>query len=1399
MNDAYLFRDNKKNHLIILMKSMSLFLLFCTTTALSQAPESYFSDISLPSPAASEMTRYDAQLPNLFTGTANVQVPLYTIDFDGFSLPITMSYNASGVKVNQEATEAGLGWSLNATGVISRVIKGTNDFGQGNDRPGYINETLDFYNKALNWENLTSYEKIQHQQQMSDGFYDFEPDIFSYNFFGYSGSFVLTRKDANDNVYVKKLNVDPVKIDFILNEVNIKNSYFTVTTPNGFVGYFNVKEFTTNFSGFYENLAFPDIIPQTCTELAGGGINRFEVQKGNFRGITAWYLDRIESPKGKILNFTYNINNDGELSDYLSVGMPSFSEYDTNSGDFDQRGFSRQVVEHVYLEKIELVDEFEIDFGMENRYDLGRFDLFALAGFFPHFPNGGQQTLVYLDENLPYLKRYSHITVNGLESNSILNKQINFHQSYFNPHYLTYGSQEEKSLFLRSRLDGITIDDQNYEFTYYQGKGGLPSKITFGQDHTGGYNGQYTNQRLAEVAIPFPLFSRSTFTPVDYPGRFHYYLQDERKPKLDYAIGGALEKIIYPTGGYSTYLYDLQEFHAEGNQNGSGWTFPNNGESKRVVPPAINPQGDAGTIQLGGLRIKEIITNDHSNVPIGRKSYEYNIENSSQSSGEIMAPLLHFAAIFDSPVGSGPNDQAYIVERSKNIPGKSLAHGNLIGYSRVKETVWSQNGDSYSSVHSFESHPTVLEDRFTSMANFDNMNGQLNLKEDVEHAGINSERIVKNYKVDDFENTVQDEVEAVGYTLHNISVDPILGTTANYAIYPYRLPISFVRPSQVTNTTFFKNLPAHTTTSNFTYDDFAQQKTSQTSGSKNETIEDIVLRLGDYCETCGPQINGKSLNEWMALDNMVSQPLESIRKINGTISSATGYRYGLEHGNVVLKEVFRYDEDKALYTQSVDGFSFGGGYESVGTFDKYNEDGKLLQQTIANGMTTAYIWDTYSNYPIVKGENIGYDELLIAYNDALGVNFEDNLRSHPNTKSAHITTYDADAWVGLNRIVDPAQVSQQFDYDLNERLKSIKDNDQNLLVDYEYNFGSTAKSGGLCAESLYMGQAKPSETITKELEIINRANHGITISDVFASTNFGTSMNWPNGSQVYVAPNDSFIVPVTFTAPTQENDYSGTLTVRSNDLNEDLIIDLFATSINFFSQLSIPKDCYVIGSYQDANDQTQPKSTDTKTVRIENLGNGPLYFSDIESNDDNLIVDYAARLKYNEDGTTYTHYYEIPANSFIDVPVRLFSFTYTDIGDWDDAGSITINYREDDGSLNTADIDYFRYPNQCQNEPDEPPFVVMGDQVADCNYGMEGSVVINSGSIIVFNQTNRSAGQGGSGVVISITGGPGNGIGEGGSIVLTPTTYPTTYTFSSTSATCGSDFIGTAAIVITAQ
>lgn len=54
------------------------------------------------SPNASSLAIYADYPVSHYTGIPKINIPLTEIDFDGFKLPISLNYHASGIKVSQE-------------------------------------------------------------------------------------------------------------------------------------------------------------------------------------------------------------------------------------------------------------------------------------------------------------------------------------------------------------------------------------------------------------------------------------------------------------------------------------------------------------------------------------------------------------------------------------------------------------------------------------------------------------------------------------------------------------------------------------------------------------------------------------------------------------------------------------------------------------------------------------------------------------------------------------------------------------------------------------------------------------------------------------------------------------------------------------------------------------------------------------------------------------------------------------------------------------------------------------------------------------------------------------------------------------------------------------------------
>lgn len=150
--------------------------LFTPYHSLAQSGEN--TSYLTPSPEASGLAKYAATPVNLYTGTPQIGIPLLELPGRNVTVPIVLSYNASGIKVQDVASWVGLGWSLQAGGMISRVVRGLPD------------EKTNGYCSAEKTGN-----KVQMMQECIEkslkGEWDTEPDLFFFNFMGQTGKFVL--------------------------------------------------------------------------------------------------------------------------------------------------------------------------------------------------------------------------------------------------------------------------------------------------------------------------------------------------------------------------------------------------------------------------------------------------------------------------------------------------------------------------------------------------------------------------------------------------------------------------------------------------------------------------------------------------------------------------------------------------------------------------------------------------------------------------------------------------------------------------------------------------------------------------------------------------------------------------------------------------------------------------------------------------------------------------------------------------------------------------------------------------------------------------------------------------------------------------------------------------------
>ena len=151
---------------------LSIILIFIFKESIGQELPTY----APVSPNAASLGKFGVFPVNKNLGTTNVSIPLYTIKQGDIEIPISLSYNAtSGIRVNEEASWVGLGWTLNAGGAIVRNVKGQPDT---RDIPD-LSSTLDF--------NLANYNYLSKLGEQ--GRADTAQDEYLFNALGNTGKF----------------------------------------------------------------------------------------------------------------------------------------------------------------------------------------------------------------------------------------------------------------------------------------------------------------------------------------------------------------------------------------------------------------------------------------------------------------------------------------------------------------------------------------------------------------------------------------------------------------------------------------------------------------------------------------------------------------------------------------------------------------------------------------------------------------------------------------------------------------------------------------------------------------------------------------------------------------------------------------------------------------------------------------------------------------------------------------------------------------------------------------------------------------------------------------------------------------------------------------------------------
>ncbi|EQB92678.1 hypothetical protein HZP64_10665 [Elizabethkingia anophelis] len=489
----------------------SLFSFMCASIILNAQKKEL---ISFPTSAeAYSLSKVEKMPMDYFRGKANINIPIYTITVDDVSIPISLSYNTGGIKLNEVSSIVGLGWALNIPGSIQQEIKGISDF-SANTLSKDINDYEKYRGITLTAKtDLENHKKAEDLEAIMENAYDTKPDIFNFNLPTISGAFILQNNNAGSFILKK----DGLKGFTIPNEdviIDIDKGRFHIKDSKGIEYWMGSKSSVSSYYNYK--------ISQNSTSYAIDNI------KINDKFISFVYAKKNvykEQNSVEIANLKFSVDPAGSY-----YKQPPLLKYEkkpsyTTSAD--------NLINKIEFDKGEIIflysDDEDMNFSDGTKY---RKDLEG---------NQGVALRKILVKN---------------KSGDII-KDVTLNYSYFD-NTNTDKTYEDYRLKLVSIHDNLQNND--YKFTYDE-EFSFPRRNSNNDDYWG-----YVNSLGGDKGTGIPLNYTSN-TNIQIPVvDYGQLLRRDREAVEKYAKIGSLKSIQYPTGARKNFHYELPSSNNNGKK-----------------------------------------------------------------------------------------------------------------------------------------------------------------------------------------------------------------------------------------------------------------------------------------------------------------------------------------------------------------------------------------------------------------------------------------------------------------------------------------------------------------------------------------------------------------------------------------------------------------------------------------------------------------------------------------------------------------------------------------------------------------------------------------------------------------------------------------------------------------
>ncbi|MEQ6168997.1 RHS repeat domain-containing protein [Ekhidna sp. MALMAid0563] len=1069
----------KKGSLLILILSFPQIVCSQTQTLKDQFTE-YHSQIIPETPQAASFTQYGDIPVDYSTGVPRISIPIHVVEIDGVSVPITLDYHASGIRVNQLATSVGLGWTLNAGGRINRTINELPDEG------GWLQNQTDDVESYVNQNGLQHYWVHEDISEFLSNI-DHMPDDFDYALSGNNGSFFFNGTAGLTNLEDKIVENDNKALRIIPTFVN--NQFeFEFSDLSGSIFKFRTQEFNANFT-YVGSEGKPGSVGPSVSE-----VSREEAAVG-------WMLDTIETRNNKSIIFDYSeysfsytllqvsqTINQPVWCDYMYPGVTYIEAPGVCGceGTPSAAALSKQRYEYLTKTSVSYSPRNQLVSKIETERELIKF-------------------LYSINEEASVWKKQ-------LDTIKIIDK-IHNKEKHFVLNYDIFGGSNQLKLTSIREFGFNGESKPPHIFSYSSGN--LPALNSNSQDYRGYYNGKSNSS-------PIRLDAQSYMSVEDPDNR---NLLSFKEVSSSHLVRGTLTSITYPSGGRVDFNYEpnIEYSNSGGNTEFSqrqitvtnslydslytedGYTVhcyffeTSNMLSKLssttgVIPSYFNYSGftdlceeDEYNIDCPRWRIydidnesysteKSVFANGGDNLAdFGRFRLELRIETSelplsTNSTSVTLSWVEDTEALHDyagglrvSRIKKLDNDLSivgdtrysyqgletedinsgsyYISEGDPTYPKRMFSSDPLDASYLVKRV-----GHLYKSV---TIEQIAAQDTLVSKYYYSDRGSRANYTAKIDSLSLLSDGQKVQLQIQVHESEIVDEIEfrIVGKKNQCIDyINPVMSSANELGYdYPYyrRYYSTEFRTPELTTIDYFNGKVIAKTTNKF-FNQNQLDSVSITTDSKGKVIRTEFFYPNDFSELS--TVTNK---------NILNIPV--ITKIYSDNNLIAGQALELDNNGNVTK-VYKYNQGRGTNSSS---FSYvPDDFELVQEFGI--EDGKPISSVDNAGIKTTYIWGYGGKYPIAKIVNS--DPSIVA--SQLNVNTEDltNLGSgylsavnslRNSLSHSSITTFDYSE-TGLKEIKDANGRSTHYKRDGLGRLVKVLDDQLHLLTSYRYFYYSSS-------------------------------------------------------------------------------------------------------------------------------------------------------------------------------------------------------------------------------------------------------------------------------------------------------------------------------------------------------